>query len=291
MLKCHKMILASASPYFMAMFSNEMSENITNRVQMPMADLDVLKEIVEYAYTGKLRIDIGNVQSLFTQASLLQMNDIVLACSDFMQTHLDKSNCLDVLTFANIHSCQVLLDKTLDFIRRNFTEVSKTDEYLQFDEPSLLKLIIDSDSLDIDSEVTILNAITDWANFDFSTRKHAFGEVFDAIRADLLWDKAYIRSYMNAHEKLLEANPKCREILHLVLSSSSQAKETSNKRIGMLKADHCFLLLGGNLETNGQHVDCFNPYSGEKYVISSNFRSKSKYSSKGFFHIENPGKI
>lgn len=51
-ISCHKLVLASFSPYFEAMFSSNLLETKTNKVTMKNTDYVTLKEIIDYAYTG-----------------------------------------------------------------------------------------------------------------------------------------------------------------------------------------------------------------------------------------------
>ena len=60
--------------------------------------------------------------------------------------------------------------------------------------------------------------------------------------------------------------------------------------IGLTRAEKCFIILGGNYELDdGVYVNCVNINSNEKFLISKHFQDKCK-SSKGYFHVENPGK-
>jgi hypothetical protein len=62
------------------------------------------------------------------------------------------------------------------------------------------------------------------------------------------------------------------------------------KRAGMSKAKYCFLLVGGNCDLDdGYYVNCFNPFNGDKYMMSRGFIEKKNFMSNGYFHVENPG--
>jgi hypothetical protein len=71
-IPCHKIVLSAFSPYFQAMFSSNLIENQTNRVFMPNVDFKTLHEMINYAYSGRITLNINNVQSLFQLASLFQ---------------------------------------------------------------------------------------------------------------------------------------------------------------------------------------------------------------------------
>jgi hypothetical protein len=57
----------------------------------------------------------------------------------------------------------------------------------------------------------------------------------------------------------------------------------------MTRAEKCFIIFGGNYDLDdGVYVNCINIKNNEKFFISKHFQDKCK-SSKGYFHVENPG--
>jgi len=50
-------------------------------------------------------------------------------------------NCIGIADFSYMNGCLDLYDQARDFIYYNFTEVSKSDEYLQLSQPQLLQVI------------------------------------------------------------------------------------------------------------------------------------------------------
>ncbi|XP_071623280.1 kelch-like protein 17 isoform X3 [Heliangelus exortis] len=63
-IKAHKVVLASCSPYFHAMFTNEMSESRQTHVTLHDIDPQALEQLVQYAYTAEIVVGEGNVQVL-----------------------------------------------------------------------------------------------------------------------------------------------------------------------------------------------------------------------------------
>ncbi|XP_060856406.1 kelch-like protein 3 [Metopolophium dirhodum] len=72
----HKVVLVSASPYFRAMFTN-----------FAKRDGDVV---------------------LFPAANLLQLNHVKCVSVDFLQKHLNPSNCFGIKGFADFYNCMEL---------------------------------------------------------------------------------------------------------------------------------------------------------------------------------------
>lgn len=72
-IPCHKLVLSAFSPYFQAMFSSNLLEAQTNRVYMPNIEHKTLYDVVNYAYSGSISLNVNNVQSVFQLASLFQV--------------------------------------------------------------------------------------------------------------------------------------------------------------------------------------------------------------------------
>ncbi|PKU32784.1 hypothetical protein llap_16913 [Limosa lapponica baueri] len=139
-IKAHKVVLASCSPYFHAMFTSnpvpitpctdEMSESRQTHVTLHDIDPQALEQLVQYAYTAEIVVGEGNVQTLLPAASLLQLNGVRDACCKFLLSQLDPSNCLGIRGFADTHSCSDLLKSAHKYVLQHFVEVSKTEEFM-----------------------------------------------------------------------------------------------------------------------------------------------------------------
>lgn len=55
-------------------------------------EADILESLVNFAYTGRVRITPANVQSLMMGAAFLNLAPILAACSNFLQTRLQVPN-------------------------------------------------------------------------------------------------------------------------------------------------------------------------------------------------------
>lgn len=93
----------------------------------------------------------SNAQSLLATASLLQMLPVQRACAKFMEMQLDINNCIGIHAFAHAHSCPELSIKAREFIEKNFTQVSHTDEFLELSATQILDLLA-SDELNVEKE-------------------------------------------------------------------------------------------------------------------------------------------
>lgn len=119
-IPAHKMVLASCSPYFYAMFTG-FEESRQDRITLQGVDHRALQLLIEYVYTSVVEVTEDNVQVLLTAANLLQLTDVRDACCDYLQTQLDPSNCLGIRDFADIHGCIDLLNYAETYIEQHFS--------------------------------------------------------------------------------------------------------------------------------------------------------------------------
>lgn len=118
-IPAHKIVLASCSPYFYAMF-NSFEESKQHRITLKEIDHQALVLLIEYAYTSEIHVTEENVQALLPAANLLQLIDVRDACCDFLQDQLHPTNCLGIRAFADIHGCIDLLSHSEIYIENHF---------------------------------------------------------------------------------------------------------------------------------------------------------------------------
>ncbi|KAE9553143.1 hypothetical protein FO519_003660 [Halicephalobus sp. NKZ332] len=104
-IPAHRFWLASCSNYFRAMFTNQMAESRKQEIQMIDIDEFTLQNLVDFCYTGSIRIDDENVYQLLPAACLLQMQEVEEFCCRFLKDQLDITNCLEDIR------CRDLLDE------------------------------------------------------------------------------------------------------------------------------------------------------------------------------------
>eukprot|EP00117_Sycon_ciliatum_P050731 scpid86555/ scgid35777/ Kelch-like protein 3 len=162
-LTAHRAILASASHYFLAMFTSGMKEGRAAEVEIGHVQFDVLKTIVDSIYSRTLEITIENVQDLLAAASLLQVSSVVSQCCDFLLNHLDDQNCLGIRAFLTSNGCMETAHRTDLYILHNFPEVSVCEEFVTYPLELLLP-ILRNDLLNVECEEQVLEAVLRWYN-------------------------------------------------------------------------------------------------------------------------------
>lgn len=160
-------------------------------------------------YTGEIAITEQNVQNLLTTSNLLQVNSVKEACSQFIQSQLDLSNCLGILEFAEGHFCPVLYKHAGAFVEQNYSEIVLKEEFYSLNKDQLIKLI-SKDHLSVPCELVIFKSVCRWMNVDQAARKQHLPEILKHVRFPLMeFDE--LQGLLNV--SLVIENNKIREII------------------------------------------------------------------------------
>ena len=178
---CHRLVLASCSPYFRAMFMSEMIESRENSLEVKDIDEKTLEALVEFMYTSKIVLTVDNVQKILFAASLLQIDIISEACSNFMKHHLHPSNCLGVRSFADQHGCTKLSGAADCYAHEHFLEVVSQDEFYHIESNHLLDLI-ESPNIMIEKEIQVYDAVMKWVKYDPANREIHLAELLKKVQ-------------------------------------------------------------------------------------------------------------
>lgn len=113
-IHAHKVVLASISPYFKAMFTGNLSEKENSEVEFQCIDETALQAIVEYAYTGTVFISQDTVESLLPAANLLQIKLVLKECCAFLESQLDRSSLHFEIVFKKLQKCFYSISQLLE---------------------------------------------------------------------------------------------------------------------------------------------------------------------------------
>lgn len=123
LFKVHKVVLASCSSYFQAMFTSEMRESREDKIKMAL-ESHVLKVLVEFAYTCKMDLkSLADVKAVLVAANMLLFSGAETICVDFICKKINTRNCVDIITFAEVISSEELSRKAFDYMEKNFVEI------------------------------------------------------------------------------------------------------------------------------------------------------------------------
>nr|CAD7444393.1 unnamed protein product [Timema bartmani] len=124
--QAHKAILAARSPVFAAMFEHEMEERKQNRVDIKDVEIEVMREMLRFIYTGKATNLEKMADDLLAAADKYALERLKVMCEEALCTNLSIDNAADTLILADLHSADQLKAQAIDFINTHPTEVMDT---------------------------------------------------------------------------------------------------------------------------------------------------------------------
>jgi len=193
-LYAHRTILAAASPYFNAMFTSDVIEARRHQVVIQGLSRSTLNALLDFIYTGGIRVTQDNVQDLLIGSDMIQVQEVVDLCTRFLLDQLDPTNAIGMYRFAVGHNFMRLRESTMDFVYKNFPAVSQEEEFKELPKDILCQ-ILDSELLCIDSEYQVFKAAMVWIQSDVSSRRRHVFDVLKHVRLSLVPSKR-LESYM-----------------------------------------------------------------------------------------------
>ncbi|KAK2174818.1 hypothetical protein NP493_775g01078 [Ridgeia piscesae] len=207
-IRCHRNVLAVASKYFKAMFRSGVEESTSPTVQLTMAP-EILSTIVQYIYTGEIKLTIDNVESLVKACDVLQLDTLKAACESFTLKQVEKNNVFRVYRFAASYRLVNLERKARLFILSELKTVAFTDAFKELSCTQLIEFIKDDD-INVEHEDVVFEAVLGWIRHDLINRKSSMEMIFGLVRlpyctSNYLW---------HIQDKADLLTTKCFEYLH-----------------------------------------------------------------------------
>lgn len=123
----NRVVMMSASKYFGALLGPNFKEGQRNEVVISDIDGPTLKLIIEYCYTGNIRITEANSMQIVSAASAMELISIEQHCAEFWMSTLAVCNCVETYMIAKTYNLLDLRKKSFEFICEKFESVAITD--------------------------------------------------------------------------------------------------------------------------------------------------------------------
>lgn len=184
----HRIVMCATSHVIHALVKSQL-DNQSGEINIDKIEGEILKLTVECCYTGTCDIDDENIFALFTAASNLICPPLMKQCTKYLMGFgkINVRNCIGIQKIASQSDFLNLDVIASRFVSEHFMEVAKQDEFLKLSEPELVKLL-ESNSIAVDSEEDVFNALVDWIEFDIDQRKALFPGLLRVIRIGNLKD-------------------------------------------------------------------------------------------------------
>uniref|UniRef100_A0A0N5CB85 Protein roadkill n=1 Tax=Strongyloides papillosus TaxID=174720 RepID=A0A0N5CB85_STREA len=131
-INAHKVILASRSPVFQAMFNHEVRESQSNIVEIKDFHIDVVREMLKYIYTDSspnLEKMAGEVLAI---AEKYNLDRLKIMAEQSLCNNLSAENVCEYFVIGEMYSADALKTNCLEFINMNATDVMNSENWNDF---------------------------------------------------------------------------------------------------------------------------------------------------------------
>ncbi|KAK3108652.1 hypothetical protein FSP39_012601 [Pinctada imbricata] len=207
----HRNIMSACSPYFRALFTNDMFTTDRREVIIPGVSAEIMGMIIDYAYTREAAVTAENVECLLPAADQFHVLGLVKACCEFLQSSTTNENCIGILLFAKAYFLHSLERTLFRFLMQNITDVvARSNEFLQLTVDEVYD-ILKSDDLNVKNEELVFEAVLRWIEYDPEHRKGHIARLLKCIRLGLLTTQYFVEK-VKVHPYIKD-NDECKPII------------------------------------------------------------------------------
>ena len=163
-IKTHRAVLTHRSDYFKTMFEGGFAESTTSSVDLSnvFESVDELNNILDFMYTGTMKLSEDNILSVLNAASLFLLSDLQAACSEFLIVNVAPSTCISIFIVAERYCLKELQGVCVEVIRPWFPfTLYESQEAIEMP-PECLKILIAGKVIGLLSDETRETFLLKW---------------------------------------------------------------------------------------------------------------------------------
>ncbi|NWQ59255.1 GAN protein, partial [Struthidea cinerea] len=236
-----KNILAAASPYIRTKlnYNPPKDDGSTYKIELEGISVDIMKEILDYIFSGQVWLNEETIQDVVQAADLLLLTDLKTLCCEFLEGCIAAENCIGIRDFALHYCLHHVHYLASEYLETHFRDVSSTEEFLELT-PQKLKEVLSMEKLNVGNERYVFEAVIRWISHDSESRKVHMKDVMSAVWVSGL-DAAYLREQMMSEPLVREIVKECNNI-PLTPPQQGEAMLASFKPRGY---SECIVTVGG----------------------------------------------
>nr|CAB3259772.1 kelch-like protein 20 [Phallusia mammillata] len=177
----HKAVMMVVSKYFEKMFTIEMKEKYSDRVEIKQIPHKRLENIIEFIYCGSIHITEENVRNVMDDAEYLEIQALKTACMTFYLKVVSAENVLRFREDAKRYSLSDVQAKMNEVIAQKFTKVTQRGDFLQLDFDNVTDVIKQRTTKCDESEAAAFTGIVAWVKYDLCQREKLFTNLFSNL--------------------------------------------------------------------------------------------------------------
>ncbi|KAF2984211.1 hypothetical protein EK904_013345 [Melospiza melodia maxima] len=198
----------------------------TYKIELEGISVDIMKEILDYIFSGQIRLNEETIQDVVQAADLLLLTDLKTLCCEFLEGCIAAENCIGIRDFALHYCLHHVHYLASEYLETHFRDVSSTEEFLELT-PQKLKEVLSMEKLNVGNERYVFEAVH-------------MKDVMSAVWVSGL-DAAYLREQMMSEPLVREIVKECNNI-PLTPPQQGEAMLASFKPRGY---SECIVTVGG----------------------------------------------
>ncbi|XP_074748141.1 kelch-like protein 10 [Strix uralensis] len=213
--QAHKVILCSCSHYFRVLFTSSWSDEEKRVYKIPGISPEMMRLVIEYAYSGTVPITADSVEGLLVAADQFNIMGIVTVCCEFLKSQLCLENCVSIYRLTDCYYCPDLREAASMFILHHFAEMTKVStEFLDLSVDDM-KHIIEKDELNVTQEEAVFEAVLTWIAHDPQSRGQHVAVLLGKVRLALMQPE-YLMTNVKTHGYVKD-DEECRALVRSAL--------------------------------------------------------------------------
>jgi len=164
------------------------------RQQEPLALISfiTMTSIIDFIYTGELKVHEQNVKQLLYASDLLVMSGVETECFKYLKEHLTIKNCVRrYLLACDKPGWKSLAAHIRGYIVQNFSTLVKYSTIFKLLDVHQFRDIISSPDLNVCYEEEVYDAVMKWVLVDTTNRRPSLDVVFQEIQWPLIRSPKY----------------------------------------------------------------------------------------------------
>ena len=201
---CHRVIIAANSPYLKAMLKSKMKETDEKEVCLDISQ-NALHIILNYMYSGEMRIAREMLQEVIEAADYLQMEELKEKCAEKAYTIIKPNNVISWFKFSDKMNLDELISRCSQIMISDIKEILSGPEFLELSISELNHYFSEAERNKVDPDV-LLGAGLDWVSADSQTRHDVIEDLLKSVSLEKC-SLQCVKEEAEKHAVSLRSNP------------------------------------------------------------------------------------
>ena len=250
---CHKAILSANSDVLRAMMKSHTAEASQGEVTMDNVPPAVVELLLNYMYTGKLRIPSDLLQCTVKACDYLELLELKEHCLNHAVTVLKPYNAISWYTTAEKLDLHEIKVKCSEMMSSSFHEVSKEMEFLELTLAEINSCIKDVQETEADPD-DVLEGMFGWINHRCDQRVDDMEDLLKKIQL-LNCSAECLQDEIRINEALLDHQPTVYKLLTQNLATIAVQGGRRKRRGRKGKKNARVIVIGGHYNEDIWELD------------------------------------